>query len=155
MPKYACLQMVEQLHLANGWRPHQAVLLLMPTVHSPPMSHDAINLLCLHVLAWIHRGASSPWLLRAFFSVQSSCPCWSSLERFYVHAWVLRFISLIVTNWSCGCQLSQQRQNGLAKACCDTGHWRRRRLWAVFVSCCAEGCNSAQQCHSLVTMLVQ
>ena len=56
MPKHACLQMVELLHLGNGWRPHQAVLLLMPTVHSPSMSHSAINLCCL----WLCSGVS-PW----------------------------------------------------------------------------------------------
>lgn len=50
MPKCARLQMVEQLHLGNSWKPHQAAL--VPMVHFPPMSHAAINLCCLRVLLW-------------------------------------------------------------------------------------------------------
>lgn len=66
MPKCARLQMVEQLHLGNGWKPHQAVL--VPMVHFPPMSHAAINLCCLRVLlcdhrAHLHQDLSQPFSL--------------------------------------------------------------------------------------------
>lgn len=79
MPKRACLQMVELFHLGDGWRPHQSVLLLMPTVHSSPVSHSAINLFCLWLCSSL-----SPWarLLIVLLSLWSSCPCWSFFGSF-------------------------------------------------------------------------
>jgi len=82
MPKCARLQMVEQLHLGNGWRSHQAALFLVPMVHSPPMSHAAVNLRCLHVLVWghgthLHQSLSQPLSLS-----DPSAFAWAPLEDF-------------------------------------------------------------------------
>lgn len=72
----------------------------------------------------------------AVLCVWSLCPCLSPPGRFYVHMWIWSFSCLIVIIWSCGWQLSCQRQNGLAKPCCDADYWDRKwKLWVGFVFC--------------------
>lgn len=90
MPKCACLQMVEQLHLGNDWQPHQAVL--VPMVHFPPICHAAISLCRLHVCCQtaelIFTRACPRHSLPLIPPCPSPCPCLSTLGRFSVHVWI-------------------------------------------------------------------